>query len=49
MSLHMDFDITTEEEDELIQKIAEYVHKHKLEDLAGIMLEMRQRLLLQWS
>ena len=35
----MDFNITPEEEEELIQKIAEHVHKHKLEDLAGIVLE----------
>ena len=35
----MDFNITPEEETELIQKIAEHVHKHKLEDLAGILLE----------
>jgi hypothetical protein len=35
----MDFNITPEEEEELIEKIAEYVHKHRLEDLAGIVLE----------
>jgi hypothetical protein len=35
----MDFNITPEEEEELIEKIAEYVHKHRLNDLAGIVLE----------
>lgn len=35
----MDFNITPEEEDEIIQQIAEHVHKHKLGDLAGIVLE----------
>ncbi len=39
MSLRMDFNITPEEEEELIHKIAEHVHKHKLEDLAGILIE----------
>jgi len=40
----MDFNITPEEEEELIQKIAEHVHKHKLEDLAGIMIEIAKPL-----
>ncbi len=44
MSLRMDFNITPEEEEELIQKIAEHVHKHKLEDLASIVLETAQPL-----
>ena len=39
MNLRMDFNITPEEEEELIQKIAEHVHKHKLGDLADIVLE----------
>lgn len=35
----MDFNITPEEEEELIETIAKHVHKNRLGDLAGIVLE----------
>jgi len=35
----MDFNITPEEEEALIETIAEHVHKNRLGDLAGIVLE----------